>query len=46
MRTNIEIHDDYCSNMNSVEIEAVLSQITTLITDAVLRTVYQTEGAA
>lgn len=46
MRTKIEIHDDYCSNMNSAEIEAVLSRITALITDAVLRAVYQTEGAA
>ena len=46
MRTNIEIHDDYCSNMNSAEVEAVLSQVTALITDAVLRATYQSEEAA
>ena len=46
MRTNIEIHDDYCSNMNSAEVEAVLSQVTALITDAVLRATYQSEDAA
>ena len=46
MRTKIEIHDDYCSNMNSAEIETVLSRITALITDAVLRAVYQSEEAA
>ena len=46
MRTKIEIHDDYCRNLNSTEIDAILSQITALVTDAVLRTVYPTENAA
>ena len=46
MRTKIEIHDDYCKDLNSTEIECVLSQITALITDAVLRAVYQSESAA
>lgn len=46
MRTKIEIHDDYCKGLNSIEIEYVLSQITALITDAVLRAVYQSEDAA
>ena len=46
MRTKIEIHDDYCSNLDNSEIEYVLSQITALITDAVLRAVYQSENAA
>ena len=46
MRTNIEIHDDYCKDLNSAEIECVLTQITALITDAVLRAVYQSENAA
>ena len=46
MRTKIEIHDDYCHDMDSAEIESILTQITALITDAVLRAVYQAEDAA
>ena len=46
MRTNIEIHDDYCKDLNSAEIECVLTQITVLITDAILRATYQSEEAA
>ena len=46
MRTNIEIHDDYCKDLNSAEIGCVLTQITVLITDAVLRATYQSEDAA
>lgn len=46
MRTKIEIHDDYCHDMDSTEIEAILSQITALITDAVLRAGSQFENAA
>ena len=46
MRTKIEIHDDYCKDLNSAEIECVLIQITALITDAVLRAMYQSEDAA
>ena len=46
MRTKIESHDDYCKALNSTEIEYVLSQITALIADAVLRAVYQSEDAA
>ena len=46
MRTKIEIHDDYCKDLNSTEIEYILSQITVLITDAALRATYQSEDAA
>ena len=46
MRTKIEIHDDYCKDLNSTEIEYILSQITVLITDTVLRATYQAEEAA
>ena len=46
MRTKIESHDDYCKDLNSTEIERVLSQITALITDTVLRAAYQSEEAA
>ena len=46
MRTKTEIHDDYCKDLNSTEIERVLSQITALITDTVLRATYQSEEAA
>ena len=35
----IEIHDDYCTDMDSQDIQAILSQITALVTDAVLRVV-------
>ena len=35
----IEIHDDYCTDMDSQDIQAILSQITALVTDAVLRAV-------
>ena len=46
MRTKIEIHDDYCHDMDSTEIESILTQVTALITDAVLRATYQSEDAA
>ncbi len=46
MRTKIEIHDDYCHDMDSAEIESILTQVTALITDAVLRATYQSENAA
>ena len=35
----IEILDDYCIDMDSQDIQAILSQITALVTDAVLRAV-------
>ena len=46
MRTKIEIHDDYCKDLSGTEIEYVLSQITALIKDAVLRAIYQAQDAA
>ena len=46
MRMKIEIHDDYCKGRDHSEIATILSQITALITDAVLRGVYQSEDAA
>ena len=46
MATKIEVHDDYCIDLNNAEIESILSQITALITNAVLRGVYQTVDAA
>lgn len=46
MVAKIEIHDDYCSDLDNAEIESILSQITALITDAVLRAVSQFEDAA
>ena len=35
----IEIHNDYCTNVDSQDIQAILSQITALVTYAVLRAV-------
>ena len=37
MESKIEIYDDYCADMDSNDIQAILSQITALVTDAVLR---------
>ena len=37
MEPKIEIHNDYCIDMDSNDIQAILSQITALVTDAVLR---------
>ena len=41
MEPKIEIHNDYCTDMDSNDIQAILSQITALITDAVLRATAQ-----
>lgn len=41
MEPKIEIHNDYCTDMDSNEIQAILSQITALVTDAVLRATAQ-----
>ena len=46
MDTRIEIHNDYCKDLDSVEVESILSQITALITDAVLRASSPPEDAA
>ncbi len=43
MDTKIQIHDDYCANMASEDIRAILAQVTTLITEAVLRGVEHLE---
>lgn len=37
MEPKIEIYDDHCADMDSNDIQTILSQITALITDAVLR---------
>jgi hypothetical protein len=37
MEPKIEIHNNYCAEMGSTDIEAILAQITALVTDAVLR---------
>ena len=41
MKPTIEIQDDYCADMDSNDIQAILSQITALVTDAVLRATAQ-----
>lgn len=46
MDTRIEIHNDYCKDLDSAEVESTLSQITALITDAVLRASSPPEDAA
>ena len=37
MNAKIQIHDDYCSNMSSEDIQAILAKVTALVTKAVLR---------
>ena len=41
MKPKIEIYDDLCADMDSNEIQAILAQITALVTDAVLRATAQ-----
>ena len=41
MEPKIKTHDDYCTDMDSNHIQAILSQITALVTDAVLRATAQ-----
>ena len=41
MEPKIEIYDDYCVDMDSNNIQTILSQITALVTDAVLRATAQ-----
>ena len=41
MEPKIEIYDDYCADMGSNDIQTILSQITALVTDAVLRATAQ-----
>ena len=43
METKIEIHNNYCTDMDNNDIQAILSQITALVTDAVLRASTQLE---
>ena len=44
MESKIEIHNDYCTDMDSNAIQAILSQITALVTDAVLRATAKSEN--
>ena len=41
MEPKIEIHSNYCSDMDNNDIQTILSQITALVTDAVLRATAQ-----
>ena len=43
MDARIQIHDDCCSKRSSEEIQTVLSQVTALITGAILRAGAQPE---
>ena len=44
MESKIEIHNDYCTDMGSNDIQAILSQLTALVTDAVLRATTKSEN--
>lgn len=43
MEPKIEIHTDYCLNMEREEIQSILGQVTALISAAVLRAVSEME---
>ena len=43
MEPKIEIHNDYCLNIEKNEIQAILDQVTALVTVAILRTTTQSE---
>ena len=44
MEPKIEIHNNYCAEMGSSDIEAILAQVTALVTDAVLRATAKSEN--
>lgn len=37
METIIQIHEDYCADVGAEDIQAILAEITALISEAVLR---------
>ena len=43
MDARIQIHDDYCANMSSEDIQTVLSHVTALIPGEILRAGAQPE---
>lgn len=46
MEPKIEIHTDYCLNMEREDIQRILDQVTALISAAALRAVSETETPA
>ena len=44
MEPKIEIHSNYCSDMDNNDIQAILSQLAALVTDAVLRATAKSEN--
>ena len=43
VETKIEIHNDHCLDKENVEIQAILDQVTALVTAAILRATIQSE---
>lgn len=43
MEHSIIIHEDYCAELSSEEIREILSAVTALITEAVLRTAEESD---
>lgn len=43
MEPKIEIHNDHCLNIEKDEIQAILDQVTALVTAAILRATTQAE---
>ena len=43
MEHDIFIRDDYCAGVRSEDVRKILSEITTLITEAILRSASETE---
>lgn len=42
MEQNIFVHDDYCAKVRSEDVQEILSEITALVTEAVLRSIPET----
>ncbi len=43
MEQDIFVHDDYCAGARSEDVRKILSEITTLITEAILRSASETK---
>ena len=43
MEHDIYVHDDYCAGARSEDVRKILSEITTLITEAILRSASETK---
>ena len=45
MDVSVKIHNDHCENMEKEDIQAILDQVTALVTSALLRATTQSESS-